>query len=146
MEGKSSPHHGRLTLIKVVLGSLRIFYLSIFKVPKSVLKNLESIRASFFWRGTRTSSYLSTMLAEISHVDIASDTDACVWSLSNDGIFSHGVTLLHIDDCLLPSQDPPTLWDKTLPLKVNMFMWRLRLDKLQHRLNISYHGIEIYDI
>ncbi|GJX55613.1 ribonuclease H-like domain-containing protein [Tanacetum coccineum] len=172
---ESSPHHGHLTLIKVVLRSLRIFYLSIFKVPKSVLKNLESIRALFFWRGThvskelawikwpnvltsfdkgwlgvgcgtRTSSYLSTMLAEISHVDIASDTDACVWSLSNDGIFSHGVTLCHIDDCLLPSLDPPTLWDKTLPRKVNMFMWRLRLDRLQHRLNISYRGIEIYDI
>ncbi|GJX55614.1 hypothetical protein Tco_0285511 [Tanacetum coccineum] len=90
--------------------------------------------------GTRTSSYLSTMLAEISHVDIASDTDACVWSLFNDGIFSHGVTLRHIDDCLLPSLDPPTLWDKTLPRKVNMFMWRLRLDRLQHRLNISYRG------
>ncbi|GJZ58680.1 RNA-directed DNA polymerase, eukaryota, reverse transcriptase zinc-binding domain protein [Tanacetum coccineum] len=33
---------GRLTLIKFVLGSLGIYYLSIFKVPESTLKSLES--------------------------------------------------------------------------------------------------------
>nr|GEY44904.1 reverse transcriptase domain, reverse transcriptase zinc-binding domain protein [Tanacetum cinerariifolium] len=40
---------GRLTLIKAVLGSLGIYYLSIFKCPKSILKGLESLWASFFW-------------------------------------------------------------------------------------------------
>nr|GEX35750.1 RNA-directed DNA polymerase, eukaryota, reverse transcriptase zinc-binding domain protein [Tanacetum cinerariifolium] len=40
---------GRLTLIKSVLGSIGIYYMSIFKCPESVLKTLEYIRASFFW-------------------------------------------------------------------------------------------------
>ncbi|GJZ58750.1 putative RNA-directed DNA polymerase, eukaryota, reverse transcriptase zinc-binding domain protein [Tanacetum coccineum] len=40
---------GRLTLIKLVLGSLGIYYLSIFKVPEGVIKILESLSASFFW-------------------------------------------------------------------------------------------------
>ncbi|GJW47301.1 hypothetical protein Tco_0078947 [Tanacetum coccineum] len=40
---------GCLTLIKYVLGSLGNYYLSIFKVPKMVVKSLESLRASFFW-------------------------------------------------------------------------------------------------
>ncbi|GKB63874.1 putative RNA-directed DNA polymerase, eukaryota, reverse transcriptase zinc-binding domain protein [Tanacetum coccineum] len=40
---------GRLTLIKLVLGSVGIYYMSIFKVPKTILKSLERLRATFFW-------------------------------------------------------------------------------------------------
>ncbi|GJT23320.1 hypothetical protein Tco_0893257 [Tanacetum coccineum] len=39
---------GRLTLLKFVLGSISIFHMSIFKVPSSILKSLESIRSQFF--------------------------------------------------------------------------------------------------
>ncbi|GJS32258.1 RNA-directed DNA polymerase, eukaryota [Tanacetum coccineum] len=39
---------GRLTLLKSVLGSMPIFHMSIFKVPSSILKSLESIRSRFF--------------------------------------------------------------------------------------------------
>ncbi|GJZ69623.1 RNA-directed DNA polymerase, eukaryota [Tanacetum coccineum] len=40
---------GRLTLIKLILGSLPIYYLSLFKAPKKVIELLESIRSKFFW-------------------------------------------------------------------------------------------------
>nr|GEW20439.1 reverse transcriptase domain, reverse transcriptase zinc-binding domain protein [Tanacetum cinerariifolium] len=40
---------GRLTLIKSMLGSLGIYYLSIFKVLEMVVKSLESLHTSFFW-------------------------------------------------------------------------------------------------
>nr|GEU63742.1 RNA-directed DNA polymerase, eukaryota, reverse transcriptase zinc-binding domain protein [Tanacetum cinerariifolium] len=43
---------GRQTLIKSVLGSLGIYYLSIFKCPGSVFNSLEAMRASFFWGGS----------------------------------------------------------------------------------------------
>ncbi|GJX53515.1 RNA-directed DNA polymerase, eukaryota, reverse transcriptase zinc-binding domain protein, partial [Tanacetum coccineum] len=39
---------GRLTLLKSVLGSLPIYYMSMFKVPLQVLKKMESIRSHFF--------------------------------------------------------------------------------------------------
>nr|GEY96951.1 RNA-directed DNA polymerase, eukaryota, reverse transcriptase zinc-binding domain protein [Tanacetum cinerariifolium] len=39
---------GRLTLLKSVLGSSPIYYMSIYKVPSKVLKCLEDIRRSFF--------------------------------------------------------------------------------------------------
>ena len=42
---------GRLTLIKTVLGSVSIYYMSLFKVPESVIKELERYRATFFWGG-----------------------------------------------------------------------------------------------
>ncbi|GJZ98645.1 RNA-directed DNA polymerase, eukaryota, reverse transcriptase zinc-binding domain protein [Tanacetum coccineum] len=41
---------GRLTLLKSVLGSIPIYHMSIFKVPKMVLRKLESIRCHFFHR------------------------------------------------------------------------------------------------
>ena len=42
---------GRLTLCKSVLGALGIYYLSLDKVPASVLHKLEGIRRNFFWGG-----------------------------------------------------------------------------------------------
>ncbi|GJU52608.1 hypothetical protein Tco_1226322 [Tanacetum coccineum] len=39
---------GRLTLLKSVLGSTPIYYMSMFKVPSQVLKCLEDIRRQFF--------------------------------------------------------------------------------------------------
>ncbi|GJW06163.1 RNA-directed DNA polymerase, eukaryota [Tanacetum coccineum] len=39
---------GRLTLLKAVLGASPLFYMSIFKVPKGVLREMESIRNKFF--------------------------------------------------------------------------------------------------
>lgn len=40
---------GRLTLIKSVLGSLPIFFLSLFKIPEGVAKEIEGIQARFLW-------------------------------------------------------------------------------------------------
>nr|GEX19632.1 RNA-directed DNA polymerase, eukaryota, reverse transcriptase zinc-binding domain protein [Tanacetum cinerariifolium] len=42
---------GRLTLIKAVLGSVRIYHMSIFKLPETMNHTLERIHASFFWGG-----------------------------------------------------------------------------------------------
>ncbi|GJU75866.1 RNA-directed DNA polymerase, eukaryota, partial [Tanacetum coccineum] len=39
---------GRLTLLKYVLGASPIYYMSIFKVPRGVLKVMEAIRSRFF--------------------------------------------------------------------------------------------------
>ncbi|GJR51634.1 hypothetical protein Tco_1402155 [Tanacetum coccineum] len=39
---------GRLTLLKSVLGASPLYNMSIFKVPKGVLKVMESIRSNFF--------------------------------------------------------------------------------------------------
>ncbi|GJX77165.1 putative RNA-directed DNA polymerase, eukaryota, reverse transcriptase zinc-binding domain protein [Tanacetum coccineum] len=124
---------GRLTLIKAVLGSLGIYYLSIFKAPKFVLKAMERIRAIFFWGDPKIKKNLLRKMTP-------------VWSIAHDGVFSVGVTRRHIDAHLLPSLDHPTTWDKSLPRKVNIFMWRLLLDRLSHRLNLSSRGIEITEI
>ncbi|GKA93534.1 hypothetical protein Tco_0815520 [Tanacetum coccineum] len=42
---------GRLTLIKFVLSSVGIYHMSIFRLPETIIRTLERIRASFFWGG-----------------------------------------------------------------------------------------------
>ncbi|GJT18001.1 RNA-directed DNA polymerase, eukaryota, reverse transcriptase zinc-binding domain protein [Tanacetum coccineum] len=50
---------GRMTLLKSVLGSLGIYYMSLFRVPESILKYLERLRATFFWGGSSESRNIS---------------------------------------------------------------------------------------
>ena len=72
--------------------------------------------------------------------------DAYIWSLANGGVFFVGPTCRLIDDPLLPYLDPATTWDKILPRKFNIFMWRMRLNRLPRWLNLSSRGIEILEI
>lgn len=42
---------GRLTLVKAVLGSLPLYYFSLFRAPRGVTRELESVRCKLFWGG-----------------------------------------------------------------------------------------------
>ena len=42
---------GRLSLIESVLSSLPIYYLSLFRIPVGVAKEIESLMRDFFWDG-----------------------------------------------------------------------------------------------
>jgi hypothetical protein len=42
---------GRLTLINSVLSSLPMFMMSIFEIPKEVIKKLDQYRSRFYWQG-----------------------------------------------------------------------------------------------
>lgn len=79
-------------------------------------------------------------------MEMSSESDTCIWSLADDGMFSVGATRRFIDARLLPSLVPSTTWEKMLPRKVNIFLWRLILDRLPHRLNLSSQGMEIQEI
>ncbi|XP_024961356.1 uncharacterized protein LOC112501856 [Cynara cardunculus var. scolymus] len=68
-KSKILSYGGRLVLIKSVLGSLGLHYLSLLKAPTSIINKLESIRSRFFWGdkgGVRKISWISwsTTLAD----------------------------------------------------------------------------------
>ncbi|GKA40970.1 hypothetical protein Tco_0733563, partial [Tanacetum coccineum] len=96
--------------------------------------------------GARTPDYPRDMLNKISQVIPNDVEDSCVWSIASDRAISIGVTRRHIDDILLASLPYSTNWDNTLPRKVNAFLWRLNLDRLPHRVNLSSQGIDISSI
>ncbi|GKV10561.1 hypothetical protein SLEP1_g21905 [Rubroshorea leprosula] len=50
-KGRFVSMGGRITLINVVLSSLPVFLMSMFLIPKGVIKKLDSIRRAFLWGG-----------------------------------------------------------------------------------------------
>ncbi|GKC67194.1 RNA-directed DNA polymerase, eukaryota [Tanacetum coccineum] len=96
--------------------------------------------------GIRNTAYLRDMLLEISQVDLNAVDNHCVWTMAKDDNFSVRESRRIIDSKLLPSLVPSTSWDRKLMRKVNIFIWRLALDRLPHRWNLSARGIDIPSI
>ncbi|GJS12911.1 RNA-directed DNA polymerase, eukaryota, reverse transcriptase zinc-binding domain protein [Tanacetum coccineum] len=237
---------GRLTLLKSILGSISIYYMSMFRAPIQVINKLESIRSHFFngvdhnvskmsfvnWKNVlaskekgglgvstirvihrfdgklgnphkpsfssnwidivraihrlkqksidlhsivnkkvkdisvaektahpsisfsfrrepRSGSELSQMTSLQSHLEgilLPNMTDKWVWSLSGDGEFSVSSARKLIDDKTLGMVGSKTNWCKFVPIKVNILSWRVKLNNLPTRLNLSRRGMELLSI
>ncbi|GJR60540.1 RNA-directed DNA polymerase, eukaryota, reverse transcriptase zinc-binding domain protein [Tanacetum coccineum] len=48
-----------------------------------------------------------------------------------------------IDKHVLITSSTPTRWSKVLPIKLNVFMWRMLLDKLPTRSNLAIRGLDV---
>ena len=51
-----------------------------------------------------------------------------------------------IDDSLLSKVGVPTRWIKAIQIKINIFSWRVCMDKLPTSLNLSLRGHDIPSI
>nr|GEY52461.1 RNA-directed DNA polymerase, eukaryota [Tanacetum cinerariifolium] len=210
---------GRLNLLKLVLGASPLYNMSIYKVPKGVLKEMEAIRCNFFngvdpaerkitWDkalaskkngGLGVSSFHALNRArllkwvwhflsqdgslwyrviqalydasfELHPVNLSSicwfprlfalemDKESTVASklgsssedasfrrsicdLNGDGVFRVKEVRTILDDIFLPSAANATRWVKYIPIKINVFAWRARLDCLPTRSNLVCRGI-----
>nr|GEX41690.1 hypothetical protein [Tanacetum cinerariifolium] len=66
--------------------------------------------------------------------------------LKATGEFSVKFVRQLIDDSILPMEEVATSWVKVMPSKINAFDWRVRLDKMPTRLNLSLKVIDISTI
>ncbi|GJY75790.1 RNA-directed DNA polymerase, eukaryota [Tanacetum coccineum] len=213
---------GRLSLLKSVLTTIPIYFMSLFKVPAGILKDLKSIRlgvASFYstnrallfkwiWRvfndgsslcsrfikaihgvrGAMDSQSVPTRGSKLKGIDLlalmkrklgngentlfwddiwsggvesAQFRDLCditsnvllpqmqdrwSWSLNASDVFSVSSVRNFIDDAILPKKDAPTRWVKLVPIKINILAWKIYLDRLPTRLNLSGRGLDILSI
>ncbi|GJR73176.1 RNA-directed DNA polymerase, eukaryota [Tanacetum coccineum] len=48
-----------------------------------------------------------------------------------------------VDEVLLSKENVATRWIKTIPIKVNVFAWKLHLDRLPTRSNLLKRGIQV---
>nr|GEW33945.1 zinc finger, CCHC-type [Tanacetum cinerariifolium] len=109
---------------------------------------------SWFWDWSRqvnvrrTKAEFDTLIFDIANLEPEElvDSDTCIWSLSNDDKFLVNLVRKHIDELYLPSLSPCTRWCKIIPRKVNILMWRMFLDRLSNRLNLSFRGLDIDSI
>ncbi|CAL5387765.1 unnamed protein product [Camellia sinensis] len=104
---------GRLTLIKAVLSSLPVYYLSLFKMPEGVAKELDKIQAAFLWGGSMIKSKIYMVK----------------WSEVTKSIIKWGLgikSLRDVNACLLLKWwwrfggDENMLWKKVLCGKYNI--------------------------
>nr|GEX75859.1 RNA-directed DNA polymerase, eukaryota, reverse transcriptase zinc-binding domain protein [Tanacetum cinerariifolium] len=59
------------------------------------------------------------------------------WVLEGSGKFTITLVRKMIDDFMLPEVSSKTRWIKVVPIKVNVHAWKVKLDSLPTRLNIS---------
>ena len=76
-------------------------------------------------------------------VNLVPCSDRWVWTLENSGEFSVASIRKVIDDNRLLQVDTMTRWIKCVPIKVNVLAWKVKMDVLPTRLNISRRGIDI---
>ncbi|GKE04395.1 RNA-directed DNA polymerase, eukaryota, reverse transcriptase zinc-binding domain protein, partial [Tanacetum coccineum] len=72
--------------------------------------------------------------------------DRWSWSLTFYGEFSISSAINLIDDRTLKAIASKTSWIKVVPIKVNIHAWRVKLDYLPTRLNLSRRGMDLDSI
>ena len=70
--------------------------------------------------------------------------DRWIWDLNGEGRFSVKDARNLIDEVFLPKDLVATRWVKLIPIKVNIFAWKLRHDRLPTRDNLARRGIFIH--
>nr|GEU65261.1 RNA-directed DNA polymerase, eukaryota [Tanacetum cinerariifolium] len=65
------------------------------------------------------------------------------WDLNCDDVFQVKDVCMLIDEAFLPKVVTLTRWVKSIPIKVNVFAWKLFLDRLPTRSNLARRNINV---
>nr|GEZ09505.1 RNA-directed DNA polymerase, eukaryota, reverse transcriptase zinc-binding domain protein [Tanacetum cinerariifolium] len=79
----------------------------------------------------------------LTSVTLSSASDRWSWTLHGLGVFCVKSAKEKIDKHVLVVAPSHTRWSKVLPIKLNIFWWRMLLDRLPTRSNLYNRGIDI---
>ncbi|GJW08899.1 hypothetical protein Tco_1571322 [Tanacetum coccineum] len=114
----------------------RLYFLELDKHVSVASKLRANSLISSFRRSPRSGieeEQLLLLISNTSSVILPNISDRWSWLLDPSGDFSVKSTREFIDDSMLPKTDVPTRWVKSIPIKINIFAWRVFLDKLPTR-------------
>ncbi|GJS62440.1 RNA-directed DNA polymerase, eukaryota [Tanacetum coccineum] len=69
--------------------------------------------------------------------------DRWVWDLNGEGVFRVKDVRNLLDESFLPKDSTATRWVKSIPIKINVFAWKVYLDRLLTRLNLIRRGVQV---
>ncbi|GJT19961.1 RNA-directed DNA polymerase, eukaryota [Tanacetum coccineum] len=86
------------------------------------------------------------LCSKVADLVLPNISDRWCWSLEGSQEFSVKSSRILIDNTILPKAEVPTRWLRVVPIKVNVHAWRVCLDKLPTRANLSLRGMDIPSI
>ncbi|GKC03638.1 RNA-directed DNA polymerase, eukaryota, reverse transcriptase zinc-binding domain protein [Tanacetum coccineum] len=88
-------------------------------------------------------SQFNALLSSIQDVVLSDQNDSWMWTLNASTGFTVASTRSLIDANSLVVDSNTTRWNRSVPIKINIFLWRLALNKLPTRVNLDRKGIDI---
>nr|GEX78984.1 RNA-directed DNA polymerase, eukaryota, reverse transcriptase zinc-binding domain protein [Tanacetum cinerariifolium] len=127
----------------------RLYFLNLDKHASVASKLRDNSLSSCFRRSPRSDieeEQLFLLILNTSSVILSNIIDRWTWRLDSSSFFSVKSAREFIDDSFLPKAGVSTRWVKFIPIKINIFAWRVSLNKLPTRLNLSLRGVDIPSI
>ncbi|GJS86032.1 RNA-directed DNA polymerase, eukaryota [Tanacetum coccineum] len=121
----------------------RLFALEVNK-DCSVADKLNAPFTASFRRQTRggpEAQQLEQLTNLLDSVSLSNMEDRCFWDLNGEGVFQVKDVRSVLDETFLPKENIPTRWVKSIPIKVNVFVWKLVQDRIPTRLNLMSRNI-----
>ncbi|GKB22800.1 hypothetical protein Tco_0862201, partial [Tanacetum coccineum] len=115
-----------------------------------LISKVDSIQFGLFFsskpRGGIEQEQYEALLVQVQDVNLVPVSDRWKWSLENSGDFSVASVRKMLDNKMLPDVTTKTRWIKLVPIKVNVHVWKVKIDSLPTRFNISRRGMDIESI
>nr|GEV10785.1 RNA-directed DNA polymerase, eukaryota [Tanacetum cinerariifolium] len=88
----------------------------------------------------------SELMVNVNGIQLSMMQDRWPCSLKGSRNFSVASVRKYIDDYKLTGSSSATRWVKAVPIKINVMAWKVRLNALPTRLNLSYRGLDLQSI
>ncbi|GKC19836.1 RNA-directed DNA polymerase, eukaryota [Tanacetum coccineum] len=94
-------------------------------------------------RGGAETQQLTQLQSLVETVILSNADDRWIWDLNGEGTFCVKDARNLIDEVFLPKAPAATRWLKLVPIKVNIFVWKLQCDRLPTRNNLVRRGVHV---
>nr|GEZ51102.1 RNA-directed DNA polymerase, eukaryota [Tanacetum cinerariifolium] len=123
----------------------RLYVLEVSKQVSVAEKFTVSVTGSFrrVVRGGAESHQLSLFTNLLDTVILSNLEDRWFFDLNGDGRFCVKDVRCLLDDVFLPKAEVPTQWIKSIPIKINIFAWKVYLDRLPTRVNLAKRNVAV---
>ncbi|KAL4569633.1 hypothetical protein LXL04_025275 [Taraxacum kok-saghyz] len=111
----------------------------LFHIAVNQEARVSDVRVDQSWQLQWTRE-LGGLLEEVELNDIS---DGWLWELDGSTDFSVAVVRRHLDGFRLPGCHVQAIWNMYMPIKINVFVWRVELNRLPTRCNLVTKGIDV---